>query len=130
MVTTGIDLIEIKRIAASLGNPRFLTRVFSVEEIKLFEKKGNSIPTIAANFAAKEAFSKALGTGIRGFWLNEVSVLRDELGKPYFKLSGRAEQAAKERGLSFSVSLTHTDDTAAAFVVGFYEEGKHPAASV
>lgn len=79
--------------------------------------------TIAASFAAKEAFSKALGTGIRGFALAEVSVLRDSLGAPYFALSGRAARLAEERGLRFSVSLSHTEDLAAAFVVA-WREGK------
>lgn len=50
--------------------------------------------TIAANFAAKEAFAKALGTGVRGFSLNEVSVLRGELGAPYIKLAGNAKAGA------------------------------------
>lgn len=78
--------------------------------------------TIAANFAAKEAFSKALGTGIRGFSLTEVSVLRNELGAPYFVFSGEAEKIVRERGLQFSVSLTHTDELAAAFVVAWQQE--------
>lgn len=121
MVTTGIDLIKIDRVKKSMANPRFLTRVFSVSELSFFSKRNYSPETVAANFAAKEAFSKALGIGIRGFSLSEVSVLRDSLGKPYFVLEGKAKEFAAEAGLSFSVSLTHTDDLAAAFVVGFSE---------
>ena len=119
MLTTGIDLIAINRIGKSLANPRFITRVFSVAEIDMFERRGYPVQTIAANFAAKEAFSKALGTGIRGFRWNEVSVLRDSFGKPYFLLEGRAKYLAEQAGLCFSLSLSHTDDTAAAFVVGY-----------
>lgn len=119
MLTTGIDLVKISRIEKSMVNPRFLTRVFSVAEQAMLKKRKNPVQTAAANFAAKEAFSKAMGTGIRGFWLNEVSVLRDELGKPYFVLEGKAEILANQAGLQFSVSLTHTEDTAAAFVVGY-----------
>jgi len=52
----------------------------------------DAVPTIAANFAAKEAFSKALGTGVRGFLLAEVSVLRNELGAPYLALSGQDDK--------------------------------------
>ncbi len=122
MLTTGIDLIEISRIEKSLENPRFLTRVFSVEEVALFRERGFRAETIAANFAAKEAFSKALGTGIRGFWLSDVSVLRDPLGRPYFRFCGNAQKLVEQAGLSFSVSLTHTDTTAAAFVIGFSDE--------
>ena len=119
MLTTGIDLISINRIEKSLANPRFLTRVFSVAEIDMFRQREYPIQTIAANFAAKEAFSKALGTGIRGFRWNEISVLRDSLGKPYFLLEGRAKYLAEQAGLRFSLSLSHTDDTAAAFVIGY-----------
>ena len=78
--------------------------------------------TIAASYAAKEAFSKALGTGVRGFSLTEVSVLRDSLGAPYFAFSGRAARLVAEQGLRFYVSLTHTDELAAAFVVAWQEE--------
>lgn len=117
MLTSGIDLVEIQRIRNSMQNPRFMTRVFSEAERELFARRGMRAETVAANFAAKEAFGKALGTGIRGFSLDEVSILRDELGAPYFALTGRAEAIARERGLCFSVSLTHTAEYAVAFVV-------------
>ena len=76
-----------------------------------------SYPSAAADWAAKEAFSKALGTGVRGFELNEVSCLRDELGAPYLVLTGKAKQAAE--GLAFSVSLTHTAELASAIVIAY-----------
>ena len=82
--------------------------------------------TMAANFAAKEAFAKALGTGVRGFALGEVAVLRDSLGAPYFALSGRAKELAEGRGPAFSVSLTHTDELAAAFVVAWTKGKEGP----
>ncbi|MFA9380994.1 MAG: holo-ACP synthase, partial [Acetanaerobacterium sp.] len=85
-----------------------MTRVFSREEILLFEQRRMNTSTIAANWAGKEAFCKSLGTGLRGFALNEISVLRDELGAPYLRLSGRAQDAAQRRGLRFSISLSHT----------------------
>ncbi len=94
--------------------------------MELFRQRGMRPETIAANFAAKEAFAKALGTGVRGFSLGEVSVLRDRLGAPYFLLSGRAKQLAEERGLAFSVSLTHTDALAAAFVVAWAKGKEEP----
>ena len=118
-LTSGIDLVEIKRIQQSIRHPRFLTRVFSDEERQLFREKANCVRTIAANFCAKEAFSKALGTGIRGFALAEVSVLGDSLGAPYFSLSGKAREIAEQRKLKFSVSLTHTEEYAAAVVVAW-----------
>ncbi len=117
MLFTGIDLTEIERIKKSCQNPRFIARVFSAKEQEYFASKRNPYPSMAAAFAAKEAFSKALGTGIRGFELNEVSVEHDPLGAPFFTFTGHAAEIVRQRKLSFSLSLTHTDTVAAAFVV-------------
>ena len=117
MLYTGIDLLEIDRIAESIKNPRFTARVFSAVEREYFAAQKNPVPSMAASFAAKEAFSKALGTGVRGFKLCEVSVERDALGAPHFVFTGAAKEIVGERGLTFSLSLTHTDTIAAAFVV-------------
>lgn len=117
MLYTGIDLLEINRIADSIKNPRFTARVFSAIERQYFDLQKNPFPSMAAAFAAKEAFSKALGTGVRGFKLNEVSVEHDALGAPYLTFSGSAKEIVEQRGLSFSLSLTHTDTIAAAFVI-------------
>ena len=117
----GIDTVEIKRIEALLENKeRFLERVFSVEEQEEFIKRNNKTEHIAAAFCAKEAFSKALGTGISGFNLNEVSLLHKENGKPYLEFSGKALEIVKETGLSFDVSITHTDSLATAIVIAFW----------
>jgi len=105
-----------------MQSPRFLTRVFSDAENILFQSRGFSAQTVAVNFCAKEAFSKAIGTGIRGFSLNEVSALRDELGKPYLQLSGKAKEIAEEKRLVFDVSLTHTGEYAAAVVIAYTED--------
>ena len=113
----GIDTVEIARVEKSLMIPGFKERVFSAEEIEMLDKKGNPTQSYAANFAAKEAFSKAIGTGISGFSLKEVSVLRDSLGAPYIVLCGRAEELAKEQ--SFTVSLTHTRKDATAIVIAY-----------
>ena len=117
MLFTGIDLTEIERIKKSCQNPRFIARVFSAKEQEYFASKRNPYPSMAAAFEAKEAFSKALGTGIRGFELNEVSVEHDPLGAPFFTFTGHAAEIVRQRKLSFSLSLTHTDTVAAAFVV-------------
>ena len=112
----GIDLVEVARMEKSLQNPRFITRVFGVSEQALLTGP-RRFERAAANFAAKEAFSKAMGTGIRGFSLSEVEVLRDGLGAPYLCLSGAAAELARGRGLRFSVSLTHERGMAAAVVM-------------
>ena len=67
MFECGVDVVRIDRIAKSIQNPRFLERVFSAEEIEAFARKNMPVQSIAAAFSAKEAFSKALGTGVRGF---------------------------------------------------------------
>lgn len=113
----GIDTVEITRIEKSMMIPGFRERVYSAEEIEMLDKKGNSTQSYAANFAAKEAFSKAMGTGIIGFSLKEVSILRDDLGAPYITLSGRAEELAK--GKSFTISITHTRRDATAIVIAY-----------
>ena len=119
-----MDLLEVRRMKKSLSNPRFIRRVFSKQEQELFSLRGMNAQTAAANFCAKEAFSKALGTGIKGFALTEVSLLRNRLGKPYFVFSGAALRLVEEKRLCFSVSVTHTREYAAAFVVCY--EGDHP----
>lgn len=115
--SVGLDTVEIERIRKSCANGRFMEHVFSAEELDLLGQKRDPYPSAAANWAAKEAFSKALGTGVRGFELNEVSCLRDELGAPYLVLTGKARQAAE--GLAFSVSLTHTAELASAIVIAY-----------
>ncbi len=116
----GIDTVEIKRIEVLLENKeRFLQRVFSLKEQQEFEKSGNKSEHIAAAFAAKEAFSKALGTGIVGFNLTEVSLLHKENGKPYLEFSGKASELVEKSKLSFDVSITHTDSIATAIVIAF-----------
>ncbi|HHW46515.1 MAG TPA: holo-ACP synthase [Clostridiales bacterium] len=117
MLSVGIDLIEIDRIKQSVENQKFISRVFGEHEQFELLRKQNNIQSYAAAFAAKEAFAKALGTGFRGFSLNEIELLHDELGAPYLKLSGRALEIAEEKRLRFSVSVTHTDNYAAAVVV-------------
>ena len=117
MYGIGVDIVSVDRIAKSLEKEGFLRKVYGEREIALFASE-NRIKTnsLAANFAAKEAFSKALGTGVRGFELAEVEILRDDMGKPYFYLSGRAKQIAEDKNLSFQISLSHEKDKAIAFV--------------
>ena len=113
---TGIDMVEIARIARLIGKHPELARIYGAEELALLRRK-NSAASYAANFCAKEAFAKALGTGIRGFLLKDVQLLRDDLGRPYYRLSGRARDIAAEKGLTVHVSVTHTAQYAAAFAV-------------
>ena len=118
MYGIGTDIITISRIEKSLGNPNFLAKVYGKKEIAAFASGEKiKINSLAANFAAKEAFGKALGTGVRGFELYEVEILRDALGKPYFELSGRAKEIIDSKNLVCHISLSHEGDKAIAFVV-------------
>ena len=123
MLRNGIDLVEIERVRRAAEKPAFLQRVFGDRERAAREARGKRPEQLAGAFAAKEAFAKALGTGIRGFALSEVEVLHDALGAPYFALSGKAAALADERGLTFALSITHTGTLAAAMVTAA-EEGE------
>lgn len=116
-VAVGIDIIEIARIQRSLNDfgDRFLKRVYTEREREWY---GSRVNELAARFAAKEATSKALGTGIIGIRWREMEVLPNRRGKPVLILHGRAAERARQLGLtSFSVSLTHSRTDAMAFVV-------------
>lgn len=120
--SVGTDLVEIARIRKSCENQRFLDRVYSTAELGYFRTKRDPAESMAGCWAAKEAFGKSLGTGVRGFELTEVSVERDELGCPHLELSGKAAEIANQRGLEFSVSITHTKEYASATVIAFPKE--------
>lgn len=122
MIRNGIDITEIARIRRSAENPRFLEKIYGAHERAELAARGFAPQHLAGAFAAKEAFSKALGTGIRGFSLCEVEILHDDFGAPYFLLSGAAKQLAESKNLEFSLSITHTDTLAAAMVTA-YERG-------
>lgn len=123
-VETGIDLIEVERMEKSIASPRFWQRVFSSRERAELENRPNRAQAAAAVFAAKEACSKAMGTGFRGMHLTDIELLHDSLGKPELHLSGAAGEFARRSGLCFSVSLTHTRQYAAAVVVAYSEREK------
>lgn len=115
--SVGVDIIEIERIKAALRRhrERFLQRVYTPAEQAYCRGR---VPELAARFAAKEAISKALGTGMRGIAWQEMEILGDERGKPLIHLHGRAKARAEELGLSeFAISLSHSRDYAVAFVM-------------
>ena len=111
----GTDIVEVERMKKSIENTRFLERYFTKAENEYFMLKRYNPQTIAVTFAAKEAVSKAFGTGFRGFDLNDIEVLRDDLGKPYVCLYNNALKIAD--GAKLHLSLSHTSEYAAAFVV-------------
>ena len=118
MILNGIDVVEIDRIKKSLENPAFLDRFFTENERKYFALKNMNPQSIAASFAAKEAFSKAIGTGIRNFKFSDVGVCHDLLGKPYLEFFGKAKEIVEKRKLDLSLSISHTETVATASVFG------------
>ena len=116
-LSVGVDAVEIHRIRATYRRfgERFLERVYTSRERERYRGRINEL---AARFAAKEAGSKALGTGLKGMGWRDVEVLPDPRGKPLVFLYGRARARAAELGLAtFEISLTHSEDLAIAFVV-------------
>ncbi len=119
MYSVGIDSVEIGRIENSVKNKKFITKVYGDEELREISLRGLHPRSYAVCFAAKEAFSKAIGTGIVGFALCEVQLVHNELGAPLLLLSGKAKEIADERGFKFTVSVTHTDTVATVIVLGY-----------
>lgn len=115
----GIDLIEVEKIAKSIGSEAYLRKVFTEAEIKECRSVSNSAERLAGKFAAKEAFMKAVGKGIRqGVWFTQIEVLNEESGAPHVRVSGEMESSMKDMGLkNIHVSVTHTKSTAAAIVI-------------
>ena len=114
----GIDLVKVARVKDALERfpDRFRSRVFTSSEVAFCESLADKYPSYAGRFAAKEAFSKALGTGLRGAvgW-NEIDVLDNEKTRPTIKVSGRAEKILAGRCVHLSIS--HLPDYATAVVV-------------
>ncbi len=118
----GVDLVEIarmERILSSRWAGRFVTRVFSRDEIALCSAMARSAEGFAARFAAKEAVAKALGTGFsRGVTPGSIHVIGTERSQPAIELTDAALKHANTMGAGhIHVSLSHTAVTACAFVV-------------
>ena len=121
-LATGVDIIEIERFAATIERQgaRFKERYFTAREIA---QSGDMIASLAARFAAKEAVSKALGTGMGKVRPIEMEVVQDERRAPHLHLHGEALRVAESLGLhTWSISLSHSDQYAVAFVVAVGEE--------
>jgi holo-[acyl-carrier protein] synthase len=115
----GTDIIEVGRIQKSIENERFLEKIFSKNEMLYCESKANKAQHYAARFAAKEAFSKALGTGFRSeLAFAEIEIINDELGKPSIKTSGKTNKLILQRNIkTVHVTLSHVKEMAIAVVI-------------
>ena len=89
----GVDIIKNNRIKKSIRNKNFLSRLFTLMEIQNSKNIKDKVSYYAKKFAAKEAFSKALGTGFRGgLNFKDIEILNDNLGKPYFRLNQKLKR--------------------------------------
>ncbi len=121
IIGIGIDNVQSKRMKEMLLKwaDRVENRVFDGEELEYSKSKGVTHLHLAARFAAKEALFKALGKGLsEGMTWTDVIVKNDKAGKPHIHLKRRAKDIADEMGVTtIHVSLTHTDECAAAVVI-------------
>ena len=116
----GTDIVDVSRLKKKLKNKSFLQRLFNEHEISKCRKLSKSQNCYAKRFAAKEAFSKALGTGIaRGIKFNEIIILNEKNGKPFIKLIGDTKKIIqkkfKKKKPKFSLSLSDEKKYAVAF---------------
>ena len=118
IVGIGTDIIEIDRIEKVINRTSsFIEKSFTYNEIEYFKSKGLKGNVIAGNFAAKEAISKEMGTGFRGFGLKDIEVLRDDLGKPIVKLSDKIYELLDVKEFCIHISISHSKENAIAYAV-------------
>ena len=111
----GTDIVNVKRMEKSMRNKKnfFKNKIFSKKEINYCEKKSNPFPFYAKRFAAKEALSKALGTGIRkGINFKNIEIFNDNFGKPHILLKGSTASFLKKKikKKKYSIHLSLSDD--------------------
>ena len=116
----GTDIIELERVRKACRRTSFLTRSFTEAERR---EASFSEKRLAGDFAVKEAVSKAFGTGVSGFSLTEIEVLRNERGAPFVRLSGNAAALARRLHITrIHVSISDTETYVTAFAVAECEE--------
>ncbi|HHX12709.1 MAG TPA: holo-ACP synthase [Clostridiales bacterium] len=120
IIGIGTDLIEVERVIKACKKQGFLNRYFTDSEKALINLDNNKS---AGNFAVKEAVSKMFGTGFGEVAAIDIEVLRNEHGKPYVNLYGKAKDLAIKQGITYiHVSISNTKKFANAFVVGEHRE--------
>lgn len=121
IVGVGIDNVEVKRMKDILMKwvDRVENRVFNEIELEYSKSKGEPHLHLAARFAAKEAFFKAMGKGLNdGMAWTNVTISNDSNGKPGISISGKAKEITESMGVSkVHVSLSHTRESAMAVVI-------------
>ena len=118
----GVDIVDNTRIKNSIKNKNFISRIFSNKEINQSKKIKNKVGYYSKRFAAKESFSKALGTGFRnGLNFKDISIVNDKYGKPNFEISSNVKKLIylkfKLRKIKISLSLADEKNYSIAFSV-------------
>ena len=121
IIGIGNDIIEIERIEKAILKEGFKNKVYTERELENILKRGNRVETYAGIFSAKEAISKAIGTGVRNFALTDLEILNDELNKPYVIISGRLDKILKSKSENFKIeiSISHSKLYATAVAIVF-----------
>ena len=118
----GIDIIKNKRVKSSIKNNKFKYRIYSSKELQLSNRSKDKLSFFSKRFAAKEAFSKALGTGFR-FDLNfkDIEVFNDKLGKPYYvknkKITKIIQKKYKVKKFNCFLSISDEKEYSTAFAI-------------
>ena len=113
------DIIEIERIEKAILKEGFKNKVYTERELENIEKRGNRTETYAGIFSAKEAISKAIGTGVREFSLIDLEILNDDLGKPHVVVSEKLDKIlkTKKEDYQIEISISHSRKYATAMAI-------------
>ena len=119
IVGIGNDIIEIERVEKAISKEGFIAKVYTQKEIKNIVKRGNRTETYAGIFSAKEAISKAIGTGVREFALTDLEILNDDLGKPYVIVSDKLNKIIqrKKENYQIEIAISHSKKYATAMAI-------------
>ena len=119
IVGIGNDIIEIERIEKAISKEGFKNKIYTQRELENIEKTGNRTETYAGIFSAKEAISKAIGTGVREFSLTDLEILNDDLGKPYVVVSEKLDKIlkTKKEDYQIEISISHSKKYATAMAI-------------
>ena len=118
----GVDIIDNKRLYKSIKNKNFLSRIFTTHEIKNSRYTKDKSAYFSKKFAAKESFSKALGTGFRkGLNFKDIEILNDNLGKPFFRLNNKTKKiilkTLKVKNFDIFLSISDEKEYSIAFTI-------------
>tara|TARA_B100001250_G_C19643444_1_gene719305 strand:- start:19 stop:405 length:387 start_codon:yes stop_codon:yes gene_type:complete len=118
----GVDIVENKRIQKSIKNPLFKKRIYTANELKQSNAVTNKVGYFSKRFAAKEAFSKALGTGFRiNLNFKDIEVINDKIGKPYYvknkKITKIIQKNFKIKSFKCFLSISDEKNYSTAFAI-------------